>query len=79
MFKTLRQIHDDEKGMETLQVVMIIALAAVILFFIKAYWPKIQSWLNTATSNITGSSTDGNGGGGAGGGILGGIGGLLGK
>ncbi|MEN9556831.1 MAG: hypothetical protein RLZZ232_3117 [Planctomycetota bacterium] len=30
---TLRRIHNDEKGMEALQVVLILAIAAIILAF----------------------------------------------
>lgn len=53
LFRKLRRIHNDEQGMEALQVVMIIALAAVVLFFIRNYWTTIQTWLNGATTNIT--------------------------
>ena len=56
MLKSLRRIHEDEQGMEALQVVMIIALAAVVLFFINTYWNTIKTWLNNATKAITGFS-----------------------
>ena len=52
MFKTLRRIHEDEQGMETLQVVMIIAIAAVILFLVNSQWNNIKNWWNTAVQNI---------------------------
>ena len=54
MLNSLRRIHEDEQGLEALQVVMIIALAAVVLFFINTYWNTIKDWLNKATQAITG-------------------------
>ena len=53
MLKTLRRIHEDELGMETLQTVMIIALAAVVMFFVNKYWGNIKTWFDTAVNNIT--------------------------
>jgi hypothetical protein len=53
MSKSLRQVHEDEQGMETLQVVMIIALAAIVLYFVNKYWGNIKTWFDTAVNNIT--------------------------
>jgi hypothetical protein len=38
MLKSLRRIHEDERGLETLQVVFIIAIAAIVLALVKYFW-----------------------------------------
>jgi hypothetical protein len=53
MLKTIRRIHEDEQGMETLQTVMIIALAAIVMFFVNKYWGNIKTWFDTAVNNVT--------------------------
>ena len=57
MFKSLRRIHEDEQGLETLQVVMIIAVAAVILALVKSQWGNITTWFNNTVKAITGWTT----------------------
>jgi len=37
--------HEDEDGMETLQIVMIVGIAAIILIFTLAFWDKIKGWV----------------------------------
>jgi hypothetical protein len=55
MLKTLRRIHNDEQGLETLQVVMIVAIAAVILALVNAAWNNwIKNWFNQAVQAVTG-------------------------
>jgi len=54
MLKTIRRIHNDERGLETLQVVMIIAVAALILALVKLTWPSITAWFNKLVQAITG-------------------------
>jgi hypothetical protein len=54
MLKSLRRIHEDERGLETLQVVMIIAIAALILALLKAFWPNIRKWFEALVNNILG-------------------------
>jgi hypothetical protein len=54
MLKSLRRIHNDERGLETLQVVMIIAVAALVLALVKLTWPSIQAWFNKLVQAITG-------------------------
>ena len=54
MFRSLRRIHTDERGLETLQVVMIIAVAALVLALVKLTWPSIQAWFNKLVQAITG-------------------------
>jgi hypothetical protein len=38
--------------MEALQVVMIVAIAAVCLLLIKRTWPSIQSWFSGLVSEL---------------------------
>jgi hypothetical protein len=54
MFRALRRIHNDERGLETLQVVMIIAVAAIILAFIKLFWTNIVGWFHKVSDWISG-------------------------
>ena len=49
--------NKNQKGLETLQVVLIIAVAAIILALIVNQWPGIKSWAENAISAITGFST----------------------
>lgn len=62
MFKSLRRIHEDERGLETLQVVMIIAIAALILALIKAYWPLVRVWFEKLINAILGWNSAGTAG-----------------
>jgi len=39
-----RNFHRDEKGMEALQVILIVAIAAIILAFLKYYWQDVKNW-----------------------------------
>lgn len=50
--QAVRAFHDDEDGMEALQVVIIVAIAAVILGLLKIFWPQIKSWFTGAVNNI---------------------------
>ena len=56
--KTLaKQFHEDEDGLEALQVVMIIAVAAVALIFVKSQWDGdggIKQWVTELISSVTG-------------------------
>jgi hypothetical protein len=49
----LRAFHDDEEGLEILQVVLIIALAAIIFIVIRAYWAKSKAKSDTAVDKAT--------------------------
>ena len=43
-FRQLRAFHRDEKGLEALQVILIVAVAAVVLTFLKIYWQDVKNW-----------------------------------
>ena len=53
---TLKQavaaFHNDEDGMEAVQVIMIVAIAAVVLAVLKVLFPQISSWMQQAVQNI---------------------------
>ncbi|MBL8798564.1 MAG: hypothetical protein JNM56_32005 [Planctomycetia bacterium] len=51
--QALRAFHEDEDGMEALQVVIIVAIAAVVLGLLKIFWPEIKSWTRAAVKNLT--------------------------
>jgi len=40
--------------METMQIVMIIAVAAIVLLFVKAQWGHISGWADGLVGQITG-------------------------
>ena len=48
------RFHQDEEGLEALQVVMIIAVAAIMLLFIKMNWGKIKDWFSGLMSQVLG-------------------------
>ncbi len=54
--KTLKnaiaRIHNDERGMETLQTVMLIAVAAIVLLFVKMYWEEDQGLVQRLVDQI---------------------------
>ena len=52
---SLRKFHQNEKGLEALQVVMIIAIAAVCLIAVKYKWDEIRDWFDDMIGDGTGS------------------------
>ena len=42
----VKSFHNDEAGLEALQVVMILAVAAVALIVVKTQWDTIRQWFN---------------------------------
>jgi Flp pilus assembly pilin Flp len=49
----LKKLHEDEEGLTTLEVVMIVAVAAIILALIKVFWGSIKTWFGQSTQNTT--------------------------
>lgn len=45
-----KTFHEDEEGLEILQVVLIIALAAIIFIVIRSYWDKAKAKSNAAVN-----------------------------
>ncbi len=50
----IARIHNDERGMETLQTVMLIAVAAIVLLFVKMYWEQIKEWFEGLVDQVLG-------------------------
>ena len=48
----IARFHNNQKGLETLQVVLIIAVAAVILAFIVNSWDTISEWAGQVIQDI---------------------------
>lgn len=53
----IARFNSDERGMETLQVVLIVAVAAIILALIVNQWPNIKSWAENAIKAVTNFKT----------------------
>ena len=53
MRNRLAKFNNDERGMETLQVVLIIAVAAIILALIVNKWDDIRDWAVEAIDAVT--------------------------
>lgn len=49
------KFHNDEAGLEALQVVMILAVAAVALIVVKTQWDTIRQWFNDVMGQGVGS------------------------
>ena len=56
--QVLGAFHEDEEGMEAIQVVMIVAIGALVLLGLAKMWPTISSWVKSTISNLTGTSFD---------------------
>ena len=44
VYTKLKKFHQDEAGFEAIQVVMILAVAAIALIAVKNQWGKISAW-----------------------------------
>ena len=53
--KIARKFHNNEAGLEALQVVMILAVAAVALIAVKSQWENISAWFHDVMGQGTGS------------------------
>jgi hypothetical protein len=49
----LKRFHQDEDGIETLQIVMIVGVAVVILLVIVVFWEQVQTWFSGITTGWT--------------------------
>jgi hypothetical protein len=47
-----KELHRDEEGLQTLQVVCIVAVAAIILALVKVYWNDIKNWVAVVLAPI---------------------------
>ncbi len=54
--KTLAAFHNDEDGLEAVQVVMIVAIAAIVLFAVMTVGQEVFTWLKTKWESLQGQS-----------------------
>lgn len=50
------KFHNDEAGLEALQVVMILAVAAVALIAVKSRWDDVRDWFHNVMQEGTGDN-----------------------
>ncbi len=50
----VKKFHKDEKGLEALQVILIVAIAAIILALLKAFWPDVKNFFKRSIEFIMG-------------------------
>lgn len=55
----LRAFHEDEDGLEALQTIMIVAIAAVILIGLMVFGDKVFSWLGEKWDELKGKNVGG--------------------
>ena len=53
----IASFDQDERGMETLQAVLIIAIAAMILALVVNQWGSISSWAVKTLNSVMGTDT----------------------
>lgn len=57
----VKAFHDDEDGMETIQVVIIVAIAAIVLVALLKFWDAIKEWVKGVWTDLTGKKSGGEG------------------
>ena len=72
---SIRKFHRDEEGLEALQVVMIIAIAAMVMIACATLGKAAVTWMKTNWGKLQKEDLTGGGAAGGLGGILGGLGG----
>jgi hypothetical protein len=50
----LKEFHNDEAGMSSLQAILTIAIAAVILGLLKVFWNDIKNWFAISVAPVLG-------------------------
>jgi len=50
--KMIKKFHLDQRGLETLQVVMIIAIAAIVAIAIFAIWNRVKPWADEKIDEV---------------------------
>ena len=60
----LRQVHEDEGGLISLETILIIGAIAIpiLLFLLKIAWPTIQTFFNTGVQDLQTSADNVSGG-----------------
>ena len=55
---SLRKFHSDEEGLEALQVVMIIAIAAMVMIAVATVGKSANKWMGSNTSKLMQQNLD---------------------
>lgn len=58
MMRRVRDFHRDDRGLETLQVVLIVAVAALILGLLKFYWNDVKNFFVINVLSLLGFGQD---------------------
>jgi Flp pilus assembly pilin Flp len=61
LINTIRKFNRNEEGLEALQVVMIIAIAAMVMVACAAVGQKAVTWMNQQWTSLQGTSISANG------------------
>lgn len=51
--QSINKFHSDERGLEALQTVMILAIAAVALLIVKSVWNDVETFFNDNMKPVT--------------------------
>ncbi len=54
--KRLRAFHNDEDGIEAIQVIMIVAIAAIVLIGVMTVGQEVMDWLKEKWNELRGKS-----------------------
>lgn len=57
-FRRLRDFHRNETGLEALQVVLIVGIAALILALLKYFWQDVKNWFAVTAYPLLGFGQD---------------------
>lgn len=57
--QSIRRFHDDQRGLEALQTVMILAIAAIALIIIKDKWGDVKLFFTNNMDDVTTWDTSG--------------------
>lgn len=63
MVSRLKKLHADEGGLQTLEVVAILAVAAIVLAVIKTFWTSIKNWFTSSNESMQSDWNEETGGG----------------
>ena len=54
----ITRLHRDEEGLEAMQVIMIVAVAATVLIAVMAFGQEAANWLNTEFKELLGKDIE---------------------
>lgn len=57
--KSLKKFHQEERGLEALQVVMIIAVAAIVMLLVKNNYETVRDWMEKLVDDICSFTEEG--------------------